>query len=115
MKAGFLFALASLALIAAAGWLLGLAFPSEAERRAIWLSAAVAYGVQLLSFAVARLAAPRNLMAGWGLGSLMRLATLAVAALVLVPALGLPATAALISLATFFFVSIVIEPVMLSL
>jgi hypothetical protein len=53
-------------------------------------------------------------MVGWGLGALLRLITLAVYALVFVNALALPATAALISLATFFFLSTLVEPLVLA-
>jgi hypothetical protein len=115
VKGGLLFALVTLALFLAMGWLLGLAFPAAADRSAIWVSAAVAYGVQMLAFAVARLAAPKNVWAGWGVGIALRLVTLVIYAFLIVRAFELPATAALISLATFFFVSIVVEPVMLTI
>lgn len=115
MKGAILFAAVTLALFVLGGWALGLAFPGAENHRAIWVSAAVAYGVQLLSFALARLAAPRNVWAGWGVGIALRLVTLGLYGFVIVRAFGLPMTAALIALATFFFVSIVIEPVMLTL
>jgi hypothetical protein len=113
MKAFALYAIATLGLIAAAGWLLGTGFPTPADQRAIRVSAGIAFGVQMLSFAVARLAGARNMIAGWGLGVLLRFVTLAVVALFLLKPLGLPSAAALISLATFFFISTVIEPLLL--
>ena len=113
MRATALFALVSLALIAFAGWILGLAFASEADRRSIWVSAGIAYAVQLITFSVARVSVSGNVMAGWGIGVLMRFLTLAVYALAIVKAYGLAPTAALISLATFFFISTLVEPLLL--
>jgi hypothetical protein len=115
MKATALFALVSLVLIAGAGWLLSLAFASPGERHALWVSAGVAYVVQLLAFSVARISAATNVIAGWGIGVLMRLLTLAVYALAIVKAFDLAPTPALISLATYFFISTLIEPLLLQL
>jgi hypothetical protein len=108
-----LFAGISLALIALAGWSLGLVFASTEERRAIWVSAGVAYVVQLITFSVARASLGRNVMAGWGIGVLVRLLALGVYALAIVKAYALAPTAALISLATFFFLSTLVEPLLL--
>ena len=115
MKATALFALVSLALIAGAGWILGLVFPSPEERHALRVSAAVAYVVQLITFSVARISVGSNVIAGWGIGVLMRLLTLGVYALAIVKAYGLTPTAALISLATYFFISTLVEPLLLNL
>ncbi len=115
MRAIALFALVSLALIAFAGWILGLVFASAADRHSIWVSAGVAYVVQLIAFSVARLSVAGNVMAGWGIGVLMRFLTLAVYALAIVRAYELAPTAALISLATFFFISTLVEPLLLKL
>ena len=114
MRATALFAAVSVAITALAGWLLALVYRTPAERRAIWVSAGVAVVVQLFAFAIARLVARTNVMAGWGLGALMRIVTLAVYALVIVKAFGLPSGAALISLATFFFLSTLVEPLLLN-
>ena len=113
MKRWLMFAGASLVIIVAGAWLLGLIFASPAERRAIRVSAGVAWVAQLFGFAVARLLAATNVVAGWGLGMLLRFAVLAVYALVIVKAFALPAAAALLSLVTFFFVSTLIEPPLL--
>ena len=115
MKATAIFAVVSLALIAFAGWILGLAFTSPADHRSIWVSAVVAYVVQLITFSVARLSAAGNVMAGWGIGVLIRFLTLAVYALAIVKAYELAPTAALISLAMFFFISTLVEPLLLQL
>src|SRR5919199_4932458 len=99
-RAWFLYVVASLGVIAAAGWLLGLWFASPAERRAIRMCAAVAFAVQLVTFAIARRWSRTNVIAGWGLGMLLRFAAVAAVALLGGPALGGPArAAALISLA----------------
>lgn len=113
MKAVALFAVASAALIVAAAWILGLVFVGPGDHHALRVSAAVAFVVQLFSFSIARLVAHGNVMAGWGLGMLLRLATLVVYAFAIIKAFGLPPSAALMSLATFLFVSTLIEPVLL--
>ena len=114
MRATALFAAASLAITAASGWLLSIMYRSPAERRAIWISAGIAMVVQLFAFAVAKLVARKNLMAGWGLCALLRIITLTIYALVIVKAFGLPSAAALLSLATFFFLSTLVEPLLLN-
>ncbi|MBK5187535.1 MAG: hypothetical protein JJD97_04770 [Gemmatimonadaceae bacterium] len=113
MKKTAIFALASLAMIVAVAWVLTFAFPTVADRRAIVLSAVIAYVVQLVSFAIARAWAETNVIAGWGLGMLIRFAVLAMYALIGVKVLGAPATSALVSLAAYFFVSTLLEPVLL--
>lgn len=113
MRGVALFALLLVALVAAAGWILGLMFASPAEHRAIWTSAAVAVAVQLVAFVALRLASRDQLFVAWGLGAVVRLLVLAAYGLVVARALGLPPGAALISLAAFFFVSTVVEPLLL--
>ena len=113
MRRWALFAAASLVMIAACAWVLGLIFAGPGEHRAIATSAGVAWVVQLFGFAVARMMAATNVVAGWGLGMLLRFVALVVYALVIVKAFALPASAALLSLVTFFFVSTLIEPPLL--
>ena len=113
MRKFAIFALVTLVLIAVVSWLLALVFPTAGDRRAIEISAVVAYLVQLSSFAIARAFVATNVMAGWGLGMLIRFAVLVIYAFAGVKMLGLPVAAALVSLAAFFFVSTVIEPVLL--
>ena len=108
-----LYALSAAAAIAALAWLLSLGFDGPGDAAAIWLSAAVAIVVQLVAFGVTRALAPRNVVAGWGAGSLLRLLTLVIYALLAVKVLGVPAAPALVSLATFLFVSTLIEPLFL--
>ena len=108
-----LFAAASLALIAALAWLMTFGFNAPGDSRAIWTSAAVAFSVQVIAFVIVKLAAKTNVIAAWGVGAILRFLVLGVYALVFVDALGLPSAAALVSLAAFFFVSTLIEPLLL--
>jgi hypothetical protein len=114
MKAVAVYGGLSALLILAASWALGLAFP-PAARHSIVVSAWVAFVVQLFAFAVLRLVARQNVIAGWGLGAVLRMLTIAVYALVVVKALGLVAGAALISLAAFLFLSMLVEPLVLKI
>ena len=113
MKHVVLFLLVLLALVAGAGWVLGLKFASPAEHRAIWTSAVIAVAVQLVAFVVLRLVSREQIFAAWGLGAVMRLLVLAAYGLVVAGALGLPGAAAMVSLAAFFFLSTVVEPLLL--
>lgn len=113
MKKTAIFAVVSLVVIALLGWTLMYAFPTAADAHAIVVSGVIAYVVQLVSFAIARRWAATNVIAGWGLGMLIRFFVLAIYALIGVKALGLQLTPALVSLAAFFFVSTLAEPVLL--
>jgi uncharacterized membrane protein len=77
-------------------------------------SAWLAVGVQVVTFAIARLVARQNVVAGWGLGVLLRFAAVAMWAFLGVKALGLAPSPALLSLVIFFFVSTLIEPLFLN-
>ena len=115
MKRITVFAVLSAAIIAVLAWLLGLAFRTPADHRAIWVSATVAYVVQLFTFAIARFAITSNVMVGWGIGVLLRLVTLVVYGFLILKPYGLPPISAMISLVAFFFLSTLIEPVLLKL
>ena len=65
------------------------------------------------SFAVAWPFLAKNPLMGWGLGSLLRLLALVLYALVGVRSSGLAAAPALLSLAGFFFVSMLLESLFL--
>jgi len=108
-----LFAALSLVVIAVTGLVIAFAYGSPDASRAIWTSAAVAFSVQVLAFAIVKLSAKENIMAGWGIGAILRFLVLGVYALVFVKALGLPSGAALLSLAAFFFLSTLLEPLLL--
>ena len=113
MRPVALFAAATLVLIALAGWAFTFVYESPDAARAVWTSAGVAFVVQVLSFAVLKLSAKTNVMAGWGVGAILRFVVLGVYALVIVKALGLPSGAALLSLVAFFFLSTLLEPLLL--
>src|SRR5512134_3089866 len=108
------FAAACAATIAAA-WVIGmLLFQDSAVRRALGMTALLAFLVQMVSFAVARAFARRqNVMAGWGIGIALRFVALLIFGLVAVPKMGLPLSASLLGLAMFLFVSTLIEPLFL--
>lgn len=111
MKAVALYAAVSLLITAAMAWVLGLVWTADGEHRAILVSACIAWVVQLFAFAVARMSVrSNNVMAGWGIGALLRIVVLAVYGLVIVKAFGLPSAAALVSLAAIFFLSTLVEP-----
>ena len=114
MKRVLAFAAVAAALTAATAAIMTIVWSSPAEERAIWISAAIAFVVQMLAFGVASVVRRDQIMVGWGLGALMRLVTLSLYALVFVNPLGLPATAALVSLAMFFFLSTLVEPLLLA-
>lgn len=101
------------AVVALAAWLLGFAFSGSASHEALWISAAVAVAVQLVTFALARAARVENRMGAWGLGVLLRFLVLIAYAFIAVRALALPAAPALIGLVVFFFLSTLIEPLLL--
>ena len=99
--------------VAVGGLLLSLAFHGPGDSTAIWTSGAVAVVVQLVAFAVGRLAGQAGLMARMGAGALVRFVGLIAYALTATLALKLPAVAALISLATFLFISALLDPLLI--
>ena len=103
----------TIGLVTLLGGGLAVLFHGPRDGDAILLSAVVAIVVQAAAFAVAKLLVPSNLLAGWGAGAVIRLPTLLVYALLAVKVLGLPAVAALASLAAFLFLATLIEPLFL--
>lgn len=103
--------LVAVALVGAVAW----AFLDAAGRNMLLVSGAVAIGVQVIAFTVARLLRGRSLMLGWGIGSLLRLLVLVVYAILLAKGGQAPLAPALLSLVGFLFVTTVIEPVFLRL
>lgn len=101
--------LGAIVIMTIAAFLDQVAFTSPASRRAVQISAEIAYAVQLVGFAILWRLKQWNVMAAWILTTLLRFATLAAYGFSL-KALGLPATPALISLVTFFFVTTLAEP-----
>jgi hypothetical protein len=114
MRGMALFSVTGAALIAVAGGVLALVYGGAADRRAIVVSAVIAFVVQLLAFAIVKLAAGKNVIAGWGVGAILRFLVFVIYALVLVKAFGLPSTPALLSMAVFLFLSTLVEPLFLN-
>jgi hypothetical protein len=114
-RAMLAYAAVTLLLVALGVWAFALVYGGAAERRAVYVSAAVAFVVQLPAFAIARRTAGVNIFAGWGAGALLRFVTLGIYAFLVVEPMALPSGAALLSLATFFFVSTLVEPLLLTL
>jgi hypothetical protein len=116
LRSVLLFTLAQALLTAAIAMLLmRLVWTDDAAARAIQASAWLAVAVQVVTFAIARLVSRENVMAGWGLGVLLRFAMVAFWAFLGIKALGLVETPALMSLVTFFFASTLIEPIFLNI
>jgi hypothetical protein len=109
--AGFI--AATIAVAALGAWVITLAVPDGETRRSVWMSALLVVIVQALAFSLARVMQPLDVIAGWGLGMLLRLIALVAFGLFGVKALGLSTQPALLSMAGFFFVSTLIEPVFL--
>ncbi len=113
MKSFGMFAIVGSSVIAVAGAILATLYGGAAERRAIGTSALIAFVVQLIAFAIIRLSAKENVVAGWGVGAILRFLVFVTYALVIVKALALPAGAAMVSMALFLFVSTLVEPLFL--
>jgi hypothetical protein len=109
-----LYALGCLVAIGLAGAVLAMVWGSPLERQAVLVSAVVALVVQMVAFAIARLlAAGGNGVAGWALGAVLCVVALVIYGFVS-RGLGLPSNVALLSLATFFFLTELIEPPLLN-
>ena len=108
-----IFAAVSVPIIAVLAWVMTLVWGGAPARHAIVVSAVLAFVVQIFAFAAARLAPPDQAMAGWGIGVLLRLVVLMGYALAAPRALSVPAAPALVSLVAFFFVTSLVEPLLL--
>lgn len=99
----------SIALLGAIAW----SFLDSAGQSAMLVSAGLAVAVQTVAFLLARTMRRKNVMVGWGLGSLLRLVVLVVYALVAAKTMRASLTPALMSFVGFLFVTTVIEPIFL--
>ena len=96
--------------IAAVTWFL----MDPAGRPMVVASATLAFLLQLVTFAIARLLQrTHNLMIGWGIGSLLRLVVLVLYAVVVARLFRAPIAPALLSFAAFLFATTVVEPLFL--
>ncbi|MBA3644553.1 MAG: hypothetical protein H0W63_00105 [Gemmatimonadaceae bacterium] len=113
------FIAAALILIGVLGLILARVFPGAEALKAIEISAAVAFVIQVLTFRAVvppkgRPDLPGGMLMRWGAGAVVRLFSLLLYGLVATKLLGLPAAPALVSLAAFFFVTMLAEPLMLT-
>jgi hypothetical protein len=107
------YAVATIGAVLAIGALLSLVFRRPGDAAAIWLSAAIAVAVQLAAFPLGRLAGVNNVMARMGTGALLRLLTILVYAFLVAKVLMLPLAAALVSMAACFFLTTLLEPLLI--
>lgn len=110
---GFAEYVASCILIVAIIATLTLVFSPSTGPRVVFIGAGVALAVQLAAFGVARALRVRNLLLGWGLGSVLRLLALVIYAVVVARLWRGAIAPALLSFAAFLFVTTVVEPVFL--
>jgi hypothetical protein len=101
------------AVVCGGAWIITLAVPGTDVARSVWVSAMAVVIVQAGAFAIARTMVPVNMIAGWGMGMLVRFFSLVLFGVFGVKSLGLSMQPALLSMAGFFFVSTLIEPVFL--
>jgi len=106
------YAVATAGLIMVVGALLSALFRGPGDAVAIVVSGVVAMVVQLAAFSIGR-ALSHNLSARMGATSILRLLVLVAYALLVAKVLQLPLVAALVSLAAFFFLSTLIEPLLI--
>ena len=111
------FAGVSAALIIIATIILRALFRTVEQHNAMLISAGLAFAVQLGSYALLRPArpgkgAPGELMIRWGIGAVLRLFVLVLYA-PLARIINLSLDAALVSLVTFFFLTMMAEPLLL--
>lgn len=85
-------------------------------RTGAWSGAAVAFAVQVIGFWLLFVwMLPRRHGLAHGLGAMLRMGVIAVAALWLVPAAGLPAAPTLLALVAVLFLTTLSEPIILRL
>jgi hypothetical protein len=116
-RALLFFAGVSAALIIIATILLRTYFRTVDQHRAMLVSAGLAFAVQLGSYALLRPAragrgAPGELLMRWGLGAVLRFFVLILYAPI-ARIINLSVEAALVSLVTFFFLTMMAEPLLL--
>ncbi len=110
-----MYAVAIVAMVGVAGWLLTLGFRGPRDASAIRLSAVVVVAVQLIGFVSIKLVGSQQVIVGWGIAALLRFLTMIVYAVLVAKVWPMPLLPALISMATFFFFSTLIEPLLLRL
>jgi hypothetical protein len=104
---------ATIAVVCLGAWIITRAMPGHEIARSVRASAIAVVIVQAATFSIAWMMRPVNVIAGWGMGMVIRLITLVLFGMFGVKAFGLALQPALLSMAGFFFVSTLIEPVFL--
>jgi hypothetical protein len=107
------YAAATVGMVVVVGALLALLFHGPGDASAIGLSAGVAIVVQLAASSLGQAAGHNNVMARMGIGAILRLLTIVVYALLVAKVIMLPLVAALVSIAAFFFLTTLIEPLLI--
>lgn len=107
------------ALIVVLGLILARLFPGADSARAIEISAVLAFVIQVVTFWAllppkGRPDLPGGMLMRWGVGAVVRMLSLMSYGLVATKLFGLPAAPALVSLAAFFFATMLAEPLMLT-
>ena len=115
MKATVRFAAVCAVTIAALGGLFALLLRAPAARHAVLVSAVVAFAVQVAAFAGVRAVGQERIYTAWLGGGVLRMLVLVVYGLVAVRQYGLAPEPALISLATFLFVTTLVEAKLISI
>jgi hypothetical protein len=114
MSAGFgRYAGVTALVVVVVGAVLAIAFRGPGDRAAIAVSGAIAVAVQTAAFVLGRAAGPRNVMARIGAGAMLRLFTLVLYAVLAAKVFMLPVVAALVSLAAFYFLTTLIDPLLI--
>ena len=112
MKAIGLYALALLAGIMAVG-LVAWLVTDAAGQKTVLASGGLAVAVQLAAFATARAMQGKQMLLGWGLGSVMRLGSLVAYAVIVAKFWRASITPALLSYVAMLFVTTAVEPLFL--
>jgi hypothetical protein len=103
------------AVVTLAGAAVGSLLVSDGAARAVWFAAGLAYALQLIAFAALVAVRGRNelFLVGWLAGLILRFGALAVVAFWLSRTPVFPRAAALLSLVSFVFVLLMLEPLFL--
>ena len=113
-----LFAAISAAIIFHSWLVLRLIFTTAAQQQAMLLSAGLAFAVQVGTYALLAPgktggAVQGELIVRWGMGAIIRFVVLVLFAVV-ANVVRMPLDAALVSLATYFFLTMLAEPILLN-
>jgi hypothetical protein len=86
---------------------------SMPARRVVWMSATLAFVVQVVAFLVARALTKTHAMAGWGLGAMLRLLAVVFYGIIVAMLWRSMVAPALLTFAGLLFATTVVEPLFL--